>query len=104
VRDNNIKRTIWLTETSFISRTNIFFCVNTFCNNTELTQPLDADNPSATKDFPPYVQTVYPQPDKSSLQTLHRLCVKIHFSNRSLSDYTASMLRFTEFIFCTNCS
>ena len=28
------------------------FCDNTFCNNTELTRSLDADNPSATEDFP----------------------------------------------------
>ena len=46
------------------------FWENTFCNNTELARPPDADNPSATKDFPPYVQTVYSQPDKSSLHLL----------------------------------
>jgi hypothetical protein len=49
------------------TRTDIFFGDNTFCHNKELTQPPDADNRSATKELPAYVQKVYPQPDKSSL-------------------------------------
>lgn len=56
VRDNNsmVYRDIRHT------RTNIFFGDNTFCDNKELTQPPDADNRSATKELPPYVQKVYP--------------------------------------------